>query len=70
MQRRNKVAPKCHSARSNVKTQNPSHGTYRLFDEKGLYLEVTPKAQKWWRLKYRYNGKEKRISLGVFPEVG
>lgn len=57
---------------SQVKCKNakPKSRTYRLFDEKGLYLEVTPKDQKWWRLKYRFNGKEKRISLGVFPEVG
>ena len=52
------------------KNAKPKSKTYRLFDEKGLYLEVTHKAQKWWRLKYRFNGKEKRISLGVFPEVG
>jgi len=57
---------------SQVKCKNakPKPRTYRLFDEKGLYLEVTPKGQKWWRFKYRFNGKEKRISLGVFPEVG
>lgn len=57
---------------SQVKCKNakPKSRTYRLFDEKGLYLEITPKDQKWWRLKYRYKGKEKRISLGVFPEVG
>jgi integrase len=56
---------------SQVKCKNakPKSRTYRLFDEKGLYLEVTPKDQKWWRLKYRFSGKEKRISLGVFPEV-
>jgi len=57
---------------SQVKCKNakPKPRTYRLFDEKGLYLEVTPKGQKWWRFKYRFNGKEKRISLGVFPEIG
>ena len=57
---------------SQVKCKNakPKSHAYRLFDEKGLYLEVTPKDQKWWSLKYRFNGKEKRISLGVFPEVG
>lgn len=41
----------------------------RLFDGKGLYLEVTPKGHKWWRLKYRYNGRENRVSLGVYPQV-
>ena len=34
-----------------------------------MYLEVAPRGGKWWRLKYRFEGKEKRISLGVYPEV-
>ena len=41
----------------------------RLADEKGLYLEVAPTGGKWWRLKYRFAGKEKRLSLGVYPTV-
>jgi hypothetical protein len=40
---------------------------YRLFDGGGLYLEVSPSGGKWWRLKYRFGGKEKRLSLGVYP---
>lgn len=43
--------------------------TVRLFDGGGLYLELSPTGGKWWRLKYRYGGKEKRLSLGVYPEV-
>ena len=43
---------------------------YKLADEKGLYLEVAPAGGKWWRLKYRFGGKEKRLSLGVYPDVG
>jgi len=43
--------------------------TLRLFDGGGLYLELTPTGGKWWRLKYRFDGKEKRLSLGVYPEV-
>ncbi len=35
----------------------------------GLYLEVNPAGGKWWRWKYRYGGKEKRLSLGVYPDV-
>ncbi|MDR2743590.1 MAG: Arm DNA-binding domain-containing protein [Desulfovibrio sp.] len=35
-----------------------------------MYLEVAPGGGKWWRLKYRLGGKEKRISLGVYPDVG
>jgi len=42
----------------------------RLYDERGLYLEVSPNGGKWWRFKYRIDGKEKRLSLGVFPDVG
>lgn len=41
----------------------------RFYDERGLYLEVAPRGGKWWRFKYRLAGKEKRISLGVYPEV-
>lgn len=43
--------------------------TRKVFDGRGLYLEVTPKGARWWRLKYRHGGKEKRISLGVYPDV-
>lgn len=42
---------------------------YRLSDEKGLYLEVSPTGGKWWRLKYRFTKKEKRLSLGTYPDV-
>jgi hypothetical protein len=41
----------------------------RLFDGGGLYLELAPSGGKWWRLKYRFAEKEKRLSLGVYPEV-
>jgi len=43
--------------------------TYRLADGGGLYLEVSPKGGRYWRLKYRFAGKEKRLALGVYPEV-
>lgn len=42
---------------------------YRLFDGGGLYLEIHPTGAKYWRLKYRYAGKEKRIAIGVYPAV-
>jgi integrase len=43
--------------------------TRRLFDGKGLYLELAPAGGRWWRFKYRFLGKEKRLSLGTYPEV-
>jgi integrase len=42
---------------------------YRLTDGAGLYLEVSPAGGKLWRLKYRFAGKEKRLSIGKYPEV-
>jgi integrase len=41
----------------------------RLADGRGMYLEVQPNGGRYWRLKYRYGGKEKRLSLGVYPDV-
>ena len=34
-----------------------------------MYLEVMPNGSRYWRLKYRVGGKEKRLALGVYPEV-
>jgi|ERR1022692_4093871 hypothetical protein len=50
-----------------VRAALPGGKTIRLFDSGGLYLEVAPSGGKWWRLKYRYAGVEKRISLGTIP---
>jgi len=50
-----------------VRSAVPGTKTIRLFDGGGLYLEVAPSGGKWWRLKYRYAGVERRVSLGTFP---
>jgi integrase len=52
-----------------IRNAKPGEKPMRLFDERGLYLEVSPAGGKWWRLKYRFGGKEKRLSLGVYPDV-
>ena len=52
-----------------IRNAKPKEKIYRLFDGGGLYLEITPSGGTWWRLKYRINGKEKRLSLGVYPDV-
>ena len=41
--------------------------TQRFWDGGGLYLEVNPTGSKWWRLKYRFQKKESRLSLGTYP---
>ena len=53
-----------------IRKVKPTEKSQRLFDGGGLYLEVSPAGGKWWRLKYRYGGKEKRLSLGTYPDTG
>lgn len=53
-----------------VRTAKPREKDWKLADEKGLYLLVTPKGAKLWRVKFRVNGKEKKLSLGGYPEIG
>lgn len=48
-----------------IQSAKPKDKEYKLFDGGGLYLAVTPKGGKWWRLKYRFNNKEQRLALGV-----
>lgn len=52
-----------------AKAATPTEKTYRLADGGGLYLEVTPTGGKYWRMKYRFAGKEKRLAIGVYPDV-
>lgn len=52
-----------------IRNLKPSDKPTKYPVGKGLYLLVTPKGQKWWRLRYRFDGKEKMLGLGVYPEV-
>jgi len=52
-----------------IKNAKPKEKPYRLADEKGLYLEVRPTGSKYFRLKYRFDGKEKLLAFGVYPET-
>lgn len=52
------------------KNAEPREKFYRLTDGEGLYLEVMPNGSKYWRYRYRFDGKEKRLALGVYPDVG
>ena len=53
-----------------IKAAKPTDKVYKIYDADGLYIEVPPTGSKRWRFKYRINGKEKRISLGIYPEIG
>ena len=53
-----------------VRTAKPKEKPYKLYDIDGLCLLVTEKGHKWWRFKYRFDRKEKQLSLGTYPEIG
>jgi integrase len=52
-----------------IKNAKPGTKPLKLSDEKGLFLLLSPAGGKWWRLKYRFGGKEKLLSMGTYPEV-
>ncbi|MEQ1741165.1 MAG: Arm DNA-binding domain-containing protein [Candidatus Nitrotoga sp.] len=47
----------------------PEVKAYKMANGGGMYLEVMPTGSKYWRLKYRFGGKEKRLAFGVCPDV-
>ena len=52
-----------------VRQTKPGERTRKISDGGGLFLEVRPNGAKYWRLAYRYNGKQKLLALGVYPEI-
>jgi integrase len=50
-----------------VRTAQPTGKSYKLFDANGLFLLVAPNGSRHWRLRYRYGGREKLLSLGAYP---
>ena len=52
-----------------VKQAKPRKKAYKLFDGGGMYLQVNSSGSKYWRLKYRFAGKEKLLAFGVYPDV-
>ena len=52
-----------------VRNAKPRVKPVKLFDERGLFLIVTPAGGKWWRFRYSFDGKEKLLALGTYPDV-
>jgi len=52
-----------------VRAVKATNKTQKLFDGRGLFLQVTPTGSKCWRLKYRFKGKEKLLAIGPYPKV-
>jgi integrase len=53
-----------------IRALKASDCIYKKADERGLYIEVHPSGSKLWRFKFSYLGKDKRLALGRYPEVG
>jgi integrase len=52
-----------------VSKAKPADKEYKLFDGAGLFLQITPSGGKLWRFKYRFDGKQKLLALGQYPEI-
>jgi integrase len=52
-----------------LKSAKAREKPYKLSDEKGLFVQVNPNGSKWWRLAFRFDGKQQLLSLGVYPDV-
>lgn len=53
-----------------IRTAKPKAKPIKLSDSGGLFLLVTPAGGKWWRYSYRFEGKQKTLSLGTYPDTG
>jgi len=52
-----------------IKKAKPAEKPRKLFDSNGLFLLVSPNGRKGWRFKFRFDGKEKLLSMGTYPKV-
>ena len=52
-----------------VRNAKPSEKPVKMYDERGLFIIITPAGGKWWRFRYSFGNKEKLLSLGVYPDV-
>jgi integrase len=52
-----------------IRKAKPEAKQRKLYDERGLFLLISPKGGKWWRFKYQFDGKEKLLSLGTYPDT-
>ena len=52
-----------------IKTAKPADKPVKMTDGDGLYLLIHPNGGKWWRFDYRFDGKRKTLSMGVYPDV-
>lgn len=61
--------PRCPLTDTTIRQARPADKARKLLGGSGLFLQISPHGGKWWRLKYRFDGKAKLISLGTYPDV-
>jgi hypothetical protein len=54
---------------SKIRNAEPRDKQYKMYDSLGLFMIIAPSGGKWWRIKYRFDGKDKTLSLGTYPKV-
>ena len=52
-----------------IRALRPREKPYKVSDGRGLYLIINPNGSKWWRFKYRFEGRERLLSLGTYPDT-
>ena len=52
-----------------IRAAKPGEKALKLYDTRGLYLLINPNGSKWWRFKYRFEKREKLMTLGIYPDV-
>lgn len=52
-----------------IRNAKPREKSYKISDMLGLFLLISPSGSKLWRMKYRFNGAEKKLSLGDYPRL-
>lgn len=55
--------------KAELRNVKPLRYARKIFDAGGLYLLVAPKGGRYWRYNYRFDGKQKTLALGVYPDV-
>lgn len=53
-----------------IRNAKPQERPHKLFDGGGLFLSVMPSGSKLWKIKYRYQHKEKEYAAGAYPLIG
>jgi integrase len=52
-----------------IRNAKPTEKPHKLSAGRGLYLLLNPNGARWWRFNYRWQGKQKQLSVGVYPEI-